>query len=201
MYCFLRLTLNCFGWNNKINWNTASQGVWLCVGVCLRTQKSHAGWKNSQSCLGASEHCLLLKKVPENLNEGPAAIPTPNVCAIETASKEPHPDGALWTVQHFSSWKTEPCSHPKWGFGGKPQTLNPLHNLWCVSVPGSLYWHCLSPKISLQQGWTPRGASVVPHLCCSQSLPMVLRRAVLLQIPASKCISILRKSCCWCFCW
>lgn len=40
----------------------------------------------------------------------------------------------------------------------KPQTLNPLHNLWCVSVPGSLYWHCLSPKISLQQGWTPRGA-------------------------------------------
>lgn len=119
----------------------------------------------------------------------------------------------LWkVVQGFSFWKMEPCSHPKWGFGKKkPQTLNPLHNLWCVSVPGSLYLHYLFPASSLQQDCdTPREilaseGAFMPHHChlkrgCLLSSGEQFS-CITLPVPASKWVFIPRKSCCWCFCW
>lgn len=89
------------------------------------------------------------------------ALLPPNVCAIETASTEPHPAGALWSGAGLHLLENTTLLSSQMGFlGKKPQILNHLHNLWCVSVQCSLYLHNLFPKSSLQQDWnSPMGDS------------------------------------------
>lgn len=124
--------------------------------------------------------------------------------------------GLCKILQVFSFCKTKCPLIPKWFFGEKNKQENKkqqTHKLLCVSMTNIFHLHYLFTVCFLQQNHNdPQGnvsfilsreSTFMPYHCYFKRGCLLSSgeqfSCITLPVAASRCIFILRKSCCWCF--